>query len=186
MRFQFVPDPAIAGGRDGDEFIWFEPGGQATADFRVPAGSRAAADPASIRVGTVAGTLTVFAETLSGEILDQHQIAVAPAAPRIDSVRIERVGSTFTVYVVGFSTALEVTTAEFQFNGANVQAVQPVNVTTQFGSWFGNPDSEQFGSMFQYSQPVTVVSGDPSSITGVTVTLRNSRGGSNSRTGTVE
>jgi hypothetical protein len=185
MRFQFVPDPLVAGGRDGDEFIWFEPGGMTETTFRIPAGATTAADPASIRVGTVAGTLTVFAETLAGEVLDQHQIIVGATAPQIDSVLIERSGSLFTVYVVGFSTALEVTSATFTFNGPNVQPLPPVNVTIPFRNWFDNPASEEFGSMFMYTQPVTVTSGDANNVTSVTVTLRNTRGDSNSRTGTV-
>jgi hypothetical protein len=39
--------------------------------------------------------------------------------------------------------------------------------------------------MFMYTQPVTVTSGDANNVTSVTVTLRNTRGDSNSRTGTV-
>jgi len=58
------------------------------------------------------------------------------------------------------------------------------NAGQLFSTWFGDTTSQQFGSRFTYSQQFTV-SGNLSELTGVSVTLTNAQGTSNSVSATV-
>ena len=88
----------------------------------------------------------------------------------------------------GLSNTLEATTATFHFHAAKGDTLSDpditVSVPTAFSTWFGSTNSAQFGSLFSYTQQF-VLSGSPSSISSVDVTLTNSVGTSNMVTGTL-
>jgi hypothetical protein len=108
-------------------------------------------------------------------------IRVARAVPVISSVTAVRAAGGINLTIIGFSTTRELTQATFQFAvkaGSNVPATSfTVPIAAAATTWFASTPSNQFGGQFSLPQPFTIT-GDPASVTGVTVTLSNSQGAS--------
>ncbi len=167
----------------GDATIQFASGGR-SASFTVPAGSTNAVStvPLAIQTGTVAGTITVSLRIQAGGIdvtptpAPSLSATIAPAAPVIVSATITSSSNGFSVQIIGYSTALEVTQATFTFSPAAGQTLQSTTVTvptaTLFTTWFQNAASTQFGSQFNYTQPFSI-QGNAASVIPQSVTLTN-------------
>src|ERR1039458_9436090 len=174
----FSPDTGPA-----DQTIQFSTGGT-TATFNVATGSTTASEPLAIQTGTVSGIITISLRLQAGG-LDITPVPaptitaqVAPAAPVIRNVQVNRSGNTINIVVTGFSTAREVTQASFAFNAASGQTLAQsassitVDASSLFGNWFLDPTNSQFGSVFVFTQPFTV-QGDATAVIPVSVTLTN-------------
>jgi hypothetical protein len=181
-------------GRADDPAVQFASGGR-TFTFTIPANSTATPQ-VLFQDGTVAGTITItLGLTTNGTDVTPPNLApvvitVPAAAPTLSSVTAAAAtsGNTVTVVVEGLSNTLEATTATFHFHAAKGDTLSDpditVSVPTAFSTWFGSTNSAQFGSLFSYTQQF-VLSGSPSSISSVDVTLTNSVGTSNMVTGTL-
>ena len=169
-------------------------GGTATVPFQVPAGqTQAVFTPADVAIqsGTVAGTITsaVTSLSLAGAPVTvpsglTTQLQVPRTAPRVTSLKLARSPSqtsTFQACVAGYSSPRDMTEARFSFSGSGSLNTPQLTATvnSQFGSWFGNSESQQYGSKFLYVQTFTIA-GPDTAISQVTVTLRNSAGDSTS------
>jgi hypothetical protein len=81
--------------------------------------------------------------------------------------------------VTGFSTAREVTRAQFRFTPVAGRTLQSNQATVELAgpatAWYQNAGSAATGGAFAYTQPFTI-QGDLSAIQSVAVTLANSRG----------
>jgi hypothetical protein len=138
-------------------------------------------------VGTLPGTieisltLTAAGVTITPAIPPAATTTIAAAVPVIDSVTVATTATGIQVTIVGSSTALNMTTAAFQFtpaSGATLQTTNfSINVSSLFAAWYANPASLATGSQFSFTMPFTI-GGNVSSIASVTVTLTNSVGAS--------
>jgi hypothetical protein len=184
----FTPD---AVNPSDDQTVVFAGGGR-TVSFTVAAdGTQASFAPSTANqfsVGTVAGRITVTVSFRAGSVdvtpssVPSTTIQIARGAPVITSVAVmNRAASSFEVVVIGYATSREVTQATFQFSGTNLQTTSltaDTAVNTAFTNWYRGAESPQFGSAFKYIQAFTVTQGSVSSISSVTVTLRNAVGSS--------
>ena len=168
-----------------------------TAQFTIPANSTEAAfapGDLSLQTGTTAGriTLSVTAMQTGSQAIPlasasklEITIEQSPPAIRDDPVISNRASTGFTVQVMGFSTAREVTRAQFVFtpvSGRTLQNTQAtVDLTAAANTWYQDPASAATGGAFVYTQPFTV-QGDLSAIRSVAITLTNSRGDSQQAT----
>lgn len=88
--------------------------------------------------------------------------------------------------ISGYATPRQVKSATFRLTpaaGANLQTTE-VTVSTEamFTTWYQDPASLQFGSLFTFSQPFTI-QGDVNAIASVSVTLTNDQGTSQAVSG---
>ncbi|HWB85593.1 MAG TPA: putative Ig domain-containing protein [Bryobacteraceae bacterium] len=181
LTMTFSPDS----GPD-DPSVQFATGGR-TAHVTVPAGATAGTDSVGVQLGTVAGTITITMQMLSGgkditpAPAPQRTIRINAGAPVITSVTVTRSASGFSVSVVGFSTDRELTQAVFQFTGAAGSNLQTSSVTVPvdaiFATWYNSAASAPFGSQFTFTQPFNV-QGDNQAIASVSVVLTNKMGSS--------
>jgi hypothetical protein len=177
-----------------DPAIQLSTGGR-TAQVTIPAGATVSPN-VTFSTGTVAGTITL---TLSFQAAGQNVtpepaptsvIQLPAAAPVITSVTATRTSSGIEVDVTGFSNTRDMTSAAFTFQasaGTNLQTSQ-VTISTAdqlFGTWFSDPTSTQYGSRFTFAQQFTI-SGNLTGITGVSATLANKQGTSNSMSANVQ
>jgi hypothetical protein len=169
-----------------DPMILFAGGGR-TMTFTIPANSTTA-PTLQIQTGTTAGiiTLTVKLTAAGIDVTPSNStttVTIARSAPVIISggVKLIRNGSSIEVDITGYSNTRDVTQAVFHFNGSSATAQVPADVTvpltTIFNAWYQSAASLASGSQFTYAQPFTVT-GDPSQIASITVTLTNSVGNS--------
>ncbi len=169
-----------------DQMVRFSSTGTRTATFTIPAGSTVAifdkGDTAVI-TGTVAGTITLtttFTTTTGTDVtpspVPTRVIQIAKLPPVVTAVVVNRNATGFEVLITGFSTTREITQGQFHFTGTNLQASDfTLQLAPAFTTWYQSAASNAFGSQFTLSLPFTVT-GNSSSITGVTVTLTNSQG----------
>ena len=181
LTLTFTPDAVSTA---DDPAIQFATGGR-TFNFTVQPNAPQFPD-AGLQTGTVAGTIVIALARVEGGGVDMtpsppltQTIVVNRRAPTITGVTVVRTGTGFEVQVSGYSTPREVTQAKFTFAAAPGSSLQSSEVTVPVGSmfttWYNDPASKQFGSMFRYVQPFNV-QGDLSSIASVTVMLTNSVG----------
>jgi hypothetical protein len=181
-RLEFSP---VSGAVD-DPMIQFTSGGR-TANFRIPAGQTTGTitgNP-SIMTGTTAGTIRVVIENLNAggpiNAPAPRVITIATAAPVITRVELIRNPTSIDVRVTGFSNTRQLDRGLFRFSVRAGDTLQTSDFTVQlnqaFATWYGNSQSNQFGTQFVLTMPFSV-SGDVNAITGVSVTLTNSRGDS--------
>ena len=178
--------PSTPGG-PVDPSVQFATGGT-TYQFTIPANTtttpkiqlQAGTLPATI---TVTLTLTADGQDVTPEGLAPVVIDVPVTAPTISSVTLTRDGDNLTVTVQGFSSTRQMDDATFIFTAADGSSISNPNITvgntTAFGDWYSQSDSTQYGSLFTYVQNFTL-SNNASTISGVSVTLTNSSGTSNS------
>jgi hypothetical protein len=104
----------------------------------------------------------------------------------MDDVRLVRTAYGFDVETTGYSTTREIRQATFRFNaveGSNLKTTElTIDLLTSANVWFLSEVSKPLGSVFHYVQAFTV-RGDIKDIDSVSVTLINTRGSSETRTG---
>ncbi len=165
----------------------------ATAPFRIPAGQTAAvfdAGAVTLVVGTVAGTITLTSRLTANNVdvtptpAPAATIEIPRAAPVILNLVARREGNRLVAEVTGFATGREVATAEVQMQAAPGSSVGNTNFNIPVGGvftpYYQSQASIPFGSSFTLTLPFDVT-GNPGIITGVTVTLINAQGRSQSR-----
>jgi large repetitive protein len=185
---------ASAVGSVDDPAIVFS-NGKRTAQITIPAGTTVSPN-VTFSTGTVAGTITL---TLSFQAGGQNVtpapaptsvVQIPAAVPVITNVTATRNSSGIEVDVTGFSNTRDMTSAAFTFQasaGTNLQTSQ-VTVSTAgqlFTTWFSDPTSTQYGSRFTFAQQFSI-SGNLTGITGVSATLTNKQGTSNSMSASVQ
>jgi hypothetical protein len=168
-RYEFTPDPTVPGSQNRDDQIVLS-----TTSFSISAGATEASPPLTVTLGSVAGTVSVFAELTGGAVVD-HQIEIEPGPPRVTGIEIVTRSYGYDVVVFGFSSRLDVATARFVFGGTNIEQPGPIDVGPYFEAWFGNPASLIDGTTFEYTQPFNV-DGNRTTLTSVTVTLIEENG----------
>ncbi|HBY63886.1 MAG TPA: hypothetical protein DEH78_29015 [Solibacterales bacterium] len=168
--------------------------GRRTLDFDIAAGS---VDPtfaipqAAFQTGTVAGNITLTAQLrvdgqdVTPQPVPEFAMRVDRAAPVVTNLRATRTANGFEVVIEGYSTPREINTAIVRFTGASsLQTTETtVNLQTIFNTYYATADSTRFGSQFRLTLPFTIT-GDTNAITGVSVTLTNSLGNSETRNAT--
>ncbi len=169
----------------GDSTLQFATGGMA-ATFTIPAGSTSAVAPAlALQTGTVAGQIGVSVRLQAGG----QDVTPAPApsvsahidqaAPVIQSATLTRTANGFSIQIIGYSTAREVTQAVFTFAAGAGQTLATSQITIPvdsiFGNWYQNGGNAAYGSQFVFTQPFTI-QGDATAVTPQTVTLVNRKG----------
>ncbi len=185
---------ASAVGSVDDPAIQFSTGGR-TVQITIPAGTTVSPN-VTFSTGTVAGTITLALSFQAGgqnvtpAPAPTSVVQIPAAAPVITSVTATRSSSGIEVDVTGFSNTRDMTSAAFTFqasSGTNLQSSQ-VTISTAgqlFGTWFSDPTSTQYGSRFTFAQQFTI-SGNLTGITGVSATLTNKQGTSNSMSASVQ
>ncbi|MDZ7637578.1 MAG: hypothetical protein U5J83_04920 [Bryobacterales bacterium] len=142
------------------------------------------------QAGTVAGTITMRAQLRVNGIdatpnpPPTTTVVLPPLAPTLVSLNVTRVATGLNVVVRGFSTPRNITTATLNFTaraGSNITSGLSftVNLAPAFTTWYTSAPSAAVGSQFQLTLPIAV-SGDATEITGLSIALDNSVGGSNS------
>ena len=186
-----------------DPAVQFATGGR-TVSFYIPAnGTRAVFPDGSnqmrLQTGSVAGTITLtpaFATEGGVDLTPVNaasmNLTVAQSAPRLlNAVITARTSSGFTISVTGYSTSRSVTQLDLQFSptaGENVSTTKlSLNVESNFLAWYQTAASQQFGSLFSVSIPLTFAGDVKTSgltlvetIQSVAATATNRQGTSNS------
>jgi hypothetical protein len=181
----FASNSTVSG---DDPSIQFASGGRSFT-FTVPANMTTL--PAfQLQTGTVAGVITLSV-TLTAAGFDvtppgaSTTITIPKQAPVITKVVLTRSPNGIEVDITGYSTTRDMTQAVFHLNGAPGGSVPSpditVSVSSLFSNWYQSAASAMWGGQFTYSQTFTVT-GDPSQIASVSVTLTNSVGTSASAT----
>jgi hypothetical protein len=141
-----------------------------------------------LQTGTTAGLITLSVTALQAgsqaipPAVSKLEITIAQSPPAISGAAIaSRSATGFTMRITGFSTAREVTRAQFRFTPVTGRTLQnsqaTVELTGPANAWYQNSGSAATGGGFAYTQPFTI-QGDLSAIQSVAVTLTNSRGDS--------
>ncbi|MCC7340212.1 MAG: putative Ig domain-containing protein [Bryobacterales bacterium] len=194
LFLEFAPSvtPAV-----DDPAAQFVTGGRQVS-FQIPSGQTSArfggAEQALFQTGTVAGTITIRAQLRLGSAdatptpPPTSTVVLPPLAPTLTSLAVTRTGTGLNVVVRGYSTPRNMTSATLNFTsraGSNVTSGLSftVNLAPAFTTWYTSSPSTAFGSQFQLTLPVTI-SGDATEITGLSIALSNSVGGSNSLSAT--
>lgn len=180
-----------------DPTVQFISGGR-SANFTIPAGQTSAnfgQNPtARFQTGTTAATLVFTAafrrngQDATPSPAPQASLAIPVTPPTLSDVTVTRGGNALTVVIRGFAPERNITTAVLEFTrrpGAPGTSPErfDVNVNQAFQQWFSSTPSQQFGSQFRLTIPVTLT-GDPADITGLTVRLTGPAGTGNTVTAT--
>jgi hypothetical protein len=141
--------------------------------------------PVTFQSGTVVGALTINLSLNAGganvtPASVQPIVIQEPAAvPGVSSVTMQQSGDMLTVTTRGFSNTRKITGAAYHFTAIPGQSIGTPDVTLDvnalFSTWYANPSSEQYGSLFTYTE-VFNLSSDASVVGQVTVTLTNDVG----------
>ncbi|MGB9456253.1 MAG: Ig domain-containing protein [Bryobacteraceae bacterium] len=183
ITLTFAPDS----GPD-DPNVQFTSGGRA-ATFQLPAGSMqvqfGGGSAPGVQTGTVAGTITLTLKLTAAGI----DITPSPAptvvlrvnagAPVITSATVTTTSGGFNLVVVGYSTPRNMTSAAVTFTPAPgvtlTSNTATISLSQVFTTWYQDPTSAQYGSMFSLVIPFTIENGT-SALTSVSITLTNSQG----------
>ena len=194
LFLEFAPSvtPAV-----DDPATQFVSGGRQS-NFQILAGQTSArfgeSERALFQTGTVAGTITLRAQLridgadVTPSPAPTSTIVLPPLAPTLTSLAVTRTGTGLNVVVRGFSTPRNMTSATMNFTaraGSNITSGLSfsVDLAAAFTTWNTSGPSANFGSQFQLTLPVAI-SGDSTEITGLSIALSNSVGGSNSLSAT--
>lgn len=186
-----------------DPAVQFATGGR-TVNFTIPANTTQALFPNNatqirLQTGSVAGTivLTPSFKTDGGIDLTPTRpeslvLTVAQGAPRLLSVTIAaRTSTSITLQVSGFSTSRSVTQMDLQFTPVAGESLATtrlsIGVEAAFLAWYQSQQSQQFGSLFTATVPLTL-SGEVNAVTSladaiqsISVTISNRSGASAAR-----
>jgi hypothetical protein len=168
--------------------VQFATGGR-TFSFTVAAGS-ITTPLVALQTGTVAGTINVTLSLTADGVdvtpagVSPITLVIAPGAPVVTSVTFTNSGTgQLTVVVNGFSNTRDMSGVDFVFTGTGASALgsstASVTTTSLFTPWYASATSDAYGSEFTYTQNFQLSQPD-SGITGVSVTLTNSIGTSES------
>ncbi len=187
-----------------DPAVQFAIGGR-TVNFLIPAGSTQAVFPNSamqlrLQTGTVAGTITLTPSfvtdggiNLTPSIPPALNLTVVQNPPKLLSVQLaSKTTNAFTLLITGYATGRSINSIDLQFTpvaGENVGTTKlSIPVGPSFTAWYQSAASQQFGSQFTVTLPLTLV-GDLVNVTNLTdaisaasVTLTNSQGVSSPQT----
>ena len=193
MTLNFTP----AAGNIIDPTILFS-NGKTAVSFTIAAGQLNAVFPSaslSLGTGTVAGTITLTLTFQAGgqdvtpKPTPTRVITIPAQAPVITKVTASHTGSGIEVDITGFSNTRDMTNATFTFQAAAGTTLTNSQVTVTadqlFATWYSDPTSTTYGSLFTFAQPFTL-SGNMSGIAGVSVTLTNPQGTSSAASATVQ
>jgi uncharacterized repeat protein (TIGR01451 family) len=200
LRLAFSPDPVVG---INDPAIQFATGGRETT-FVIPANTLQARFPGpaqsvsiGFQTGTVAGAFAFSGTVRAGRIESnfptsglQGTFTIPPQPPVIQSVRTSNQGE-FAALITSFSTARAITHLTLNFSttvpvqlscgsvpGCSVSGSSiTLNVESLFAPWFGSAPAA-LGSLSMLRLPLSISGSVQGSIA---VTLRNSRGISNSQ-----
>ena len=185
IALSFQPDAAVS---QDDPAIQFSGGGR-TVNFTIPANSTHAQFPVSpmaLQTGTVSGTITLTVTSGAANGQFTQTIAIARAAPVVQTATVSTNNSGFQVQIAGFSNSRELTNATFTFAASSGHTVQTSNLTVSLsslaGQWFSASGSARFGGQVLIVVPFAVQQGGASSLSSVTVQLDNAQGTSQSVT----
>ena len=188
-----------------DPAVQFSTGGQSV-NFTIPANTTQAVfangqTQARLQTGTVAGTirLTPTFATAGGSVdvtpgsPTRLQMTVPSVAPKILAARVTAQTTTgFTIAITGYSTPRALSDVVVNFTAATgfqiAGAQTTVNVAADAGTWYRSAASTAFGSQFTLQLPFTLSSNSTtitspvSSLSSVSVVVRNAQGASDTVT----
>jgi len=176
-------------GNVDDPMIQFS-NGQRTISFTIAAGALTAvfSNPQLASTGTVAGTITLTlsfqsnGQDVTPQPVPTRVIQLPAQAPVISKATATATATGIEVDVTGLSNTRDMASASFQFQAAAGTTLQgslaTITVDQLFAGWFNSKPSLPFGGQFTYTQPFTIT-GNMSGVTGLTVTLTNKQGASN-------
>ena len=177
-----------------DPAIQFSTGGR-TAQIVIPANTTGGLTAVGVQIGTVAGAITVTVRLLAGaqdvtpSPAPTRSIVVSPSTPVITAITATRNSSGFAVVITGYSSTRDLTSGTYLFSSAEGATLATGQVTTSLGTlfatWYQSSASAPYGSQFTLTQPFTVT-GDPSTVLSVTLTLTNSVGTSPAATANLQ
>ncbi len=184
VRLGFAPD------RFGDDPSVLFANGSRAMPFTIPAGQQDASFGSALnalQTGTVAGTITLTA-SVSVQGIDvtpapapQQTIRIAPAAPVVTRLELNRVPGGFELVVTGYSTPRQLTQAVVKLTPTSGSALAtsefPVALESVFTSYYGSSASAPYGSQFRLVIPFYVPQG-LAGLASASVTLTNSVGSS--------
>jgi len=204
--FAVVVDQAYPAALDGEIALAFAPdsgpddpaiqfaNGSRRLPFRIPAGLTTAnfgGTPPALQTGTVAGVITLTTTYRSGnqDVTPTPPptvtLRVAPAAPVLTRLDVTRSANGFELAVFGYSTPRNITRATVRLTpapGATLTATEfNIELGPLFTTWYNSAQSGPFGSQFRLVLPFGLT-GNPSDIGTVSVSLTNSVGASNTLT----
>lgn len=197
-------------GFSNDPSVQFATGGR-TINFTIPANQTRAlfannSNQIRLQTGTVAGTITLtpsFATdggiNLTPTRPDALSLTVAPAAPRLLTAAVSaRTATSITLLITGYATNRSVTTLDIQLTPVSGESLSAttftLNVESAFLAWYSSTASQQFGSLFTATLPLTIggeLSADTSlvqlsdAIQSMSVTISNRTGRSAAQTVTL-
>ncbi len=156
-----------------------------TANFTIPAGSAQAnfsgAPNITFSTGSIAGVIQLAANVTAPQTVSPaalETIVTTPTVPFISSVQLEQTPGGITIVVVGYSSSVDVSSGTFNFSITSNATLSTnditVSVSPEFEVYFAT-SALATGSQFTLSVPFAI-SGNPTDITGVTVTMINSKG----------
>ena len=168
-----------------DPGIVFVESGLRTYSVTVPAHAAELDLPVTFQSGTIEGTLTLVLNLDAGGAnvtpasIQPIVISEPVAVPGISSITLQPDGDTLTVITRGFSNDRKITGAAFHFTASSGNTISTpdltIDVTPLFSSWYANPESDQYGSLFTYTE-VFNLSTNASTIGQVSVILTNDVG----------
>lgn len=187
-----------------DATVQFATGGRSVA-FTIPANTTRAVFPSNaseirLQTGSVAGTITLTASfaTEGGVNLTPANppsiaLAVPQSAPEITSLQLGgKTANSLSILVTGYSTTRSVRQMELQLSpvaGINMPTTRfTINVDSAFLSWYQSAESQQFGSLFTATVPITFEGSAPSGgnlvdlIQSLSIGLGNASGSSSMKT----
>ncbi len=159
-------------------------GGQTSARFSIPAGSRSATI-ALLSTGTVAVTAEFrITELRAGgvnvRVTTPARFSRVPrSAPVVTDACFSPSSSGVDVVVSGYSSTRELRKAAVQLSGGNTLSPDIAGVASD---WFASDDSVRFGGAFTLRVPVALQGGS-AGVSSVSVTLTNAAGTSPARSG---
>jgi hypothetical protein len=182
VTLTFAPD------RFGDDPAVLFSNGSRTMPFTIPAGQQDAtfgSATGALQTGTVAGTITLTSRlSIDGADVTpspapQQTVLIAPSAPVITKLELNRVSGGFELVVTGYSTPRQLTQAVVKITPTSGSALAtsefPIALESVFSSYYGGTASAPYGSQFRLVIPFYV----PQGLTGLasaSVTLTNSVG----------
>ena len=157
---------------NNDATVQFATGGRSL-NFTIPAGTTRAQSPNSetqirLQTGSVAGTITLTATvaTSSGINLTVENppsmtLTIPQGPPQLVSVQLGSKTTTgFTLLVTGYSTGRTLSQMDLEVVSDAGETVNnpklSLNVEPAFLSWYQNVQSQQYGSLFTATVPVSL------------------------------
>jgi hypothetical protein len=157
--------------------------GTRSVPFTFPAGQTTAVFASQVKLltGTVAGTVTLTANFDNGPAnVPVTTVPITATPPQMTNVTAVLTPSGMDVQITGYASSRRVTSAQFSFDIKNSKPIsQTESVDAVFSTWYKSPASVPFGSSFSFVQSF-VITGDKSTIQGVTVILTNAQGSTSS------